>query len=105
MKILFDVCVPRPLFRALTGHSVKLAQELGWSELRNGDLIAAAGNADFDLFITADQSIQYQQHIRGRRIAILVLPTNSWIRLRRRATEILQCVNSLQPGEFFELPR
>ncbi len=103
MKILFDTCIPRPLFRALIGHTVRRAQELGWSELRNGDLLAAADRANFDVFITADQSLRYQQNLKGRRIAILVLPTNGWPDLRGFTAEIALAVNSLQVGEYREV--
>ncbi len=104
MKILFDTCVPRPLFRALVGHEVKRAQELGWGELRNGNLLTATENADFDVFITADQNLGYQQHLQGRRLAILLLPTNSWPLLRKMTDAIAQAVNDLRLGDYRELP-
>jgi hypothetical protein len=76
MRIVFDQGTPAPLRRALTGHAVATAFELGWSGLANGDLLREA-EAQFDLLITTDQSLRYQQNLAGRRLAILVLPTTS----------------------------
>ena len=70
-----------PLRRALSGHHVVTAYELGWAELANGALLDAA-EAEFDALITTDQSLRYQQNLVDRRLAILVLPTNSWPRIQ-----------------------
>ena len=83
MKILLDTCVPRPLQQCLpTHHQVFRAQQQGWGELRNGDFLNAAESAAFELFVTADKNLRYQQRLTGRRIAILVLPSNAWPILR-----------------------
>ena len=79
MRILFDQGTPAPLRQLLRGHNVSTAYEMGWSELANGDLLAAA-EADFDALVTTDQNLRYQQDLAGRRLAILVLPTTSWPR-------------------------
>ena len=78
MRILFDQGTPVPLRHALPGHSVETAYERGWSNLCNGDLLTAAEGASFELFVTTDQNLRYQQNLAGRRIAILVLPTTRW---------------------------
>jgi len=62
MRILLDQNVPAPLRRVLLGHEVETAYERGWAELLNGDLIAQAELASFDLFITSDRGIPYQQN-------------------------------------------
>ena len=62
---------------ALAGHSVSTAYEMGWSDRENGALLNAADGA-FDLFITTDQNLRYQQNLAGWRLAILVLPPTSW---------------------------
>jgi predicted nuclease of predicted toxin-antitoxin system len=77
MKIVFDQGTPAPLRHALAGHDVSTAYEMRWAKLSNGDLLKAA-EADFDILITTDQSLAYQQNISGRRLAILVLPTTNW---------------------------
>lgn len=77
MRILFDQGTPAPLRRALTGHTVSTAYEMGWSELDNGALLQAA-DTDFDALVTTDQNLRHQQNLSSRRLAILVLPTTSW---------------------------
>jgi hypothetical protein len=68
MRILFDQGTPVPLRNVLIGHEVGTAFEMGWSELDNGELLAAA-EASFDAFITTDQSLRYQQNLPSRRSA------------------------------------
>lgn len=102
MRILFDQGTPAPLRRELVGHDVVLAHERGWSTLTNGELLAAA-EREFDLLITTDQRLQYQQNLAGRRIAILVLNTTNWPRIQRHASLVLEAAASMQAGEFREL--
>jgi hypothetical protein len=90
------------LRRALSGHAVTTAFELGWSDLANGDLLQQA-EAQFELLITTDQNLRYQQNLAGRRIAILVLPTTSWPEIRKHESELLTTVNTIRPGEYREL--
>lgn len=80
MRILFDQGVPVPLRRELPDHDIRTAAEIGWSDLANGDLLNAAESL-FDLLITTDQNLRYQQNLTGRKIAILVLKTTSWPRI------------------------
>ena len=77
MKILFDQGTPAPLRGALTAHQVSTAHEMGWSELDNGRLLAAAEET-FDVLVTTDRNLRHQQSMTGRRLAVLVLPTTSW---------------------------
>lgn len=102
MRILFDQGTPVPLRRALSSHQVSTAFELGWATLGNGDLLAAAEH-EFELFITTDRNLRYQQSLVGRRLAILVLPTTSWPRIERHAQEIAHEIESVRPGEYREL--
>ena len=102
MKILFDHGAPAPLRRSLPGHEISTAYEMGWAELSNGDLLAAAEKS-FDAFITTDQNLRYQQNLTGRRLAILVLPTTSWPEIQRHANKVADSVNALKPGDFVEL--
>ena len=91
-----------PLRQLLSGHSVSTAYEMGWSELANGDLLDAA-EADFDALVTTDQNLRYQQDLAGRRLAILVLPTTSWPRIRAHEEQVVAAINALRPGEIVEL--
>src|SRR6478672_225817 len=102
MRILFDQGTPVPLREHLTSHTVVTAFELGWGNLANGELLAAA-EGSFDLFITTDQQIKYQQNLRGRSLAVLVLLTTSWPRLRTCIPQIQEAVESIGPGDYQEI--
>lgn len=102
MKILLDHGTPAPLSAVLIGHSVTTSHQKGWSELDNGSLLAVA-EAEFDVLITTDQNLQYQQNLTGRRLAILVLPTTSWPRLRQHAAQIIAAVEALKAGDLSEM--
>jgi hypothetical protein len=82
MRVLFDQGTPAPLRRFLTTHEIVTAYEQGWSELSNGALLAVAEQSGFEILITTDGSIRYQQNLSERRIAILVLPTTRWREIR-----------------------
>jgi hypothetical protein len=98
--VLFDQGTPLPLRRSLAGHDVKTASEMGWGELSNGDLLAAARR--FSTLVTTDQGLRYQQNLEGRALAILVLPTTSWPKLKPRTETIAQALGRLRPGDFVE---
>ena len=102
MKILLDACTPRPVRRFLPSHSVSTAQEMGWGGLKNGDLLREA-EGEFDVFISTDQNLKYQQQVRERKLAILVLPTNDWPTILSKGAEISAKVILLKPGDFVEL--
>jgi hypothetical protein len=102
MKVLLDACVPRPLRKFLPDHTVQTAQEMGWGQLKNGVLLQAV-EPEFDAFLTSDQNLKYQQKVSGRKLAILVLPTNDWPTIRIHADEIATKVATLKPGDFVEL--
>jgi predicted nuclease of predicted toxin-antitoxin system len=102
MKVLLDACVPRPLRKFLPDHSVNAAQEMGWGQWKNGRLLDAA-ESQFDVFITSDQNLKHQQKVVGRKLAILVLPTNDWPSIRLKAGQIAAKVAALKPGDFVEL--
>lgn len=104
MKILFDQGTPVPLRRHLAEHTVKTAYEEGWSNLSNGDLLNAAEVAGYQLFVTTDQNLRYQQNLRGRHIAIVVLLSTSWPRIRQHVPEILEMINAVSPGGYVEIP-
>ena len=78
MLVLLDNGTPRGLARFLTGHSVEEARARGWEELSNGELIEVAEQAGFLLMVTTDKNIQYQQNLKARKIAIIVLEHSQW---------------------------
>ena len=98
MKILFDHGTPAPLRHSLSGHEISTAYEMGWAQLSNGDLLAAAEKS-FGVFITTDQNLRYQQNPAGRRLAILVLPTTSWPEIQKHTDKVASSVNALKPGD------
>ncbi len=102
MRVLFDQGTPVPLRRVLGGHTISTAFEEGWAQLSNGELLNAA-EAAFDVLITTDQNLRYQQNLTGRRLAILVLPTTSWPIIQTHSGEVVAAVDELQAGEFREL--
>jgi len=95
MKILFDQGTPAPLRRHLAGYSVDTAYERGWSNLSNGDLLEAAEREGYQLFLTTDQNLRYQQNLAGRQLAIIVLLSTSWPRIRQRVEDIKAAVDAM----------
>jgi hypothetical protein len=102
MRILFDQGTPAPLRRHLADHDVCTAFELGWSALSNGDLPAATAGK-FDLLITTDQNLRYQQNLTGRTLAILVLPTTCWPEIQKHVHLVSSSFSSRKPGGYTEL--
>jgi hypothetical protein len=102
VKILFDQGTPAPLRRALTKHSVVTAFEKGWSNLSNGNLLREA-ECEFDLFVTTDKNLQYQQNLAGRKIAILVLPTTSWPEIQPHQNEVIAAIEKIKSGDYVAL--
>lgn len=103
MKVLFDQGTLAPLRAALSDHSVKTAFECGWGRLENGALLAAAEAAGFEVFITTDQNLRYQQNLTQRRIAIIVLATANWPRLRPHTQLVVKALEAMAPGAFVEV--
>lgn len=103
MRILFDQGTPQPLRHELKGHVVDTVYERGWSTLNNGDLLTTAEGAGYDLFITTDQNLRYQQNLAGHRLAILVLRTTSWPKMRQHVARIQSTVDAMSEGSYLEL--
>jgi len=90
------------MHRLLIGHQCFTAQQRGWAAIKNGALLRLA-EEEFDLFITADQNIRYQQNLAGRRIRILELSTNNLRRITAAAELIREALVAIQPSEFRRL--
>ena len=103
MRILFDHNTPRPLRRYLTGHAVDTADERGWAAIRNGNLLDNAEREGYEIMITADHSMRYQQNLEHRRIALVVLLSNRWSDVQLRVDDIRAALDGIQPGELREV--
>ena len=103
MRVLFDNGTPKPLVRSLSGHEVAFARQKGWHELKNGDLIREAELAGYDLLLTSDKNIRYQQNLSTRKIAILVLGNQQWPDVKHHLERIAAAVNAAEPGSYTEV--
>ena len=104
MLVLFDHGTPKGLIRALPGHTVHTAQAKGWQTLSNGGLLDAAEDAGFDLLLTTDRRIQYQQNLRARRIALVVLTgSTKWSDVRQHIDRIAAVAVAAAPGSYSEI--
>src|ERR1039457_5885656 len=103
MLILFDHSTPAPLRYALKGHVIVEAVERGWERLVYGALLHAAGGAGFEMFVTADKNIRYQQDLTNRRISIVALGNAQWPVLRRYVDRVVVAVNAATPGSYTEI--
>jgi hypothetical protein len=107
LRIIFDQCTPRQLRKFLVpAHEVKRCAEMGWDEVENGELISTAEAAGFDLMISCDQNVKYQQNLSIRKISLVVLGSNHRPTVLRFVAEILKAVNEVKTGsyEFIEMP-
>ena len=103
MRILFDQGTPVPIRKSLTSYKVITVFELGWSTLKNGELISRAENNGFDLFITTDKNLKYQQNLTTRKIAILVLSTTSWPRIKQSIDQITEAIDNMGNQDYIEI--
>jgi hypothetical protein len=103
MLILFDNGTPAPLRHALKGHVVVEAIERGWDRLLNGELIAAAEAAGFEILLTTDKNMRYQQNLTGRKIAFVVVGNQQWPVLQRHVERVAEAVNAATPGSYTEV--
>jgi hypothetical protein len=98
MRILFDQATPVPIRPYLERHTVRTAAQQGWDKLSNGDLLTAAEEGGFDLLLTTDKNMRYQQNLVGRKIAIVVLGRQQWPQLRPHIQRVVEAVNAATPG-------
>lgn len=103
MRVLFDNGTPRGLAECLKDHIVEEARARGWDTLRNAELLDAAEAAGFDVFVTTDRSLRYQQNLTGRTIAIVVLSKGRWRLIKSRLLAIATAVEAARPGGFIEV--
>jgi len=103
MKVLFDQGTPAPLRTYLTSHQVSTAYELGWQTLTNGDLLQEAESNGFEVMVTTDQNLKYQQNMSKREIAIVVLTSTSWPRIQKVLPDIVTAVDASKPNGYVEI--
>jgi hypothetical protein len=103
VRVLFDQGTPVPLRNHLPHHSIRTAFELGWSALKNGELLARAEADGFEVLVTTDRNLKYQQNLADRRIAIVVLSTTSWPRIQANVPLVLRALDSAVLGEYAEV--
>ena len=100
MKVLFDNGTPKPISRILTGHEITFARRIGWHELENGELIQQAEEAGYDVLLSTDKNIRYQQNLSSRKIALVVLANSQWPVVRLYLDRIAAAVNAATPGSY-----
>ena len=100
MRVLLDECVPRKLRSELPGHEVKTVAEMKWAGTKNGALLRRAAS-EFEVLLTVDQGIPYQQNIEGLSLALVIIkaPSNDINDLRPKMSEVLRILTTIQPGE------
>jgi glutamate racemase len=103
LRVLFDQGTPVPLRQSLAHHSISTAYELGWSTLKNGELLRFAEENGFEVLVTTDTNLRYQQNLATRRIAVVVLSTTSWPRIRVVVERVASAVNAAGVGSYIEV--
>ena len=103
MRLLLDQGTPVPLRQSLTHHEVTTAYERDWSRLKNGELLDKAEKEGFEVLVTTDANLKYQQNLKSRRIAIVVLSTPSWPRIQRAVAEVICAVDAASEGSYMEV--
>jgi hypothetical protein len=103
MRVMLDECVPVRLKRWLSGHAVETVTGIGWSGIKNGRLLRLLVDNGYEVLVTADKNLEYQQHLPGLPLAILILPTNHWKSLQPQQARVVHSVSALQPGSVTRL--
>ncbi len=100
MRLLIDECLPRQLKGWLAAsHNAQTVQENGWANVKNGKLLRLADGAGYDVFLTADANIQFQQNFSALRISSLVIPSNRKILVQRSVAALMQSLARMNPGQ------
>jgi predicted nuclease of predicted toxin-antitoxin system len=100
MKVLLDEDLPHKLRLCLLNHDASTVAYVGWNGLKNGELLSAAETAGFEVFVTGDKKLRYQQNLKERRIGIVLLSAQDWPTLKGKQAEISSAVDAALPGSF-----
>jgi hypothetical protein len=103
MRILFDHGTPSGIAVSLSGHKVTEARERGWDRISNGELLEVAEAAGFEVLLTTDKRIRYQQNLTGRKVAIVVLGNSTWRVAQLYVDRIARAVDDAKPGSYAEV--
>jgi hypothetical protein len=103
MRVLFDQATPVPIRPYLKGHESARLRKQGWDRLKNGELLVAAETDGFDVLLTTDKNMRYQQNLAGRKIAVVVLGQQQWPSLRPHLQLVVEAVNAAIPGSYTEI--
>lgn len=100
MRVLLDEQLPRHLARELRGHDVTTVQQKGWAGLKNGDLLRSAADAGFEVFVTADSNLEFQQNLSQARLGVILLiaPSNALEDLLPLVSGLLTAIRKSRPG-------
>lgn len=102
MKIIIDECVPSIVKRSLPSHDIVTGQEMGWAGIKNGHLLRLVA-ADFDIFITSDKNLRYQQNLASFDLAVILLPSNQVPVVKALLPKIDEALNSIAVNDFVEI--
>lgn len=102
MKIIIDECVPHILKRRLLERGTKTVQEMGWAGVKNGELLKLV-EAEFEVFITSDKNLRYQQNLQNRKMAILLLQSSQVPVVVSLLPQIDEALGEIKQGDFVEL--
>jgi predicted nuclease of predicted toxin-antitoxin system len=103
MRILCDHGVPAPLIPFLVGHTVTKAKDAGWDRLANGELLSAAEAAHFDVLVTTDKNMRYQQSLAGRKIAVVILGQQQWPDVKPHVQSVIGAIEAATQGSYAEV--
>ena len=103
MNILLNECTPRVVKTRLTGQNIRTVQEMDWSGLKNGELLAAM-NGQFDVFITTDKNLRFPQNLKGYNFAVTLLPSNQVQVVVSLIPDIETVLTNIRAGDFTEIP-
>jgi len=103
MLVLLDQGIPAPVARYLPQHIVRTAHQQGWATLGNGELLAIAETDGFDVFVTTDKNLRYQQNLSARRIAVVVVMHGQWPGLEPYVDLLAAAVDNAKPGRYAEV--
>ena len=101
-KIILDENMPRRLGNLITGHSLTTVQKAGWAGIGNGELLTLL-DGKFDVFLTSDKNLRYQQNLRGRKIAIVELPFNAILLLTPLVPKIQEAIDGAKENDYIEI--